>query len=108
MVWRLGIAMIVGGGLLLIRFRGRLDEMDLTEALWLVPYFTGFGLISFLGQFGTGSLKQIPFGWDLLLCILLSPIFFVLAVRSALSPENFNEYNYEEEKPDPKKPVIGL
>ncbi|WP_170344498.1 APC family permease [Ruegeria atlantica] len=107
-VWRLGIALIVGSILLLIRFRGRLDEMDVTEALWLVPYFSGLGLISFLGQFGAGSLKQIPFGWDLLLCILFSSIIFVLAVRSALPPKKFKEYIAEEEILDPKQPVIGL
>ncbi|QFT72752.1 APC family permease [Ruegeria sp. THAF33] len=107
-VWRLGIALIVGKALLLIRFRGRLDEMDVTEALWLVPYFSGLGLISFLGQFGAGSLKQIPFGWDLLLCILFSSSIFVLAVRSALPPKKFNEYIAEEEILNPKQPVIGL
>ena len=82
--------------------------MDVTEALWLVPYFSGLGLISFLGQFGAGSLKQIPFGWDLLLCILFSSIIFVLAVRSALPPKKFKEYIAEEEILNPKQPVIGL
>ncbi|NOD75278.1 MULTISPECIES: APC family permease [unclassified Ruegeria] len=107
-VWRLGIALIVGKILLLIRFRGRLDEMDLTEAVWLMPYFAGLGLISFLGQFGTGALKQIPFGWDILLCVVFSAIIFALAIRSALSDEKFMKYIAEEEILDPKQPVIGL
>ncbi|WP_171174284.1 MULTISPECIES: APC family permease [unclassified Ruegeria] len=107
-VWRLGIALIVGKILLLIRFRGRLDEMDLTEAVWLMPYFAGLGLISFLGQFGTGSLKQIPFGWDILLCVVFSAIIFALAIRSALSDEKFMKYIAEEEILDPKLPVVGL
>ncbi len=107
-VWRLGIALIVGMVLLLLRFRNRLDEMDVTEALWLAPYFAGIGLISFLGQFGEGAQKQIPFGWDILLCILFSAVIFSLAVRSALSTEKFQEYIAEEEILDPKEPVIGF
>ncbi|WP_170425244.1 APC family permease [Ruegeria arenilitoris] len=107
-VWRLGIALIVGGALLLARFRNRLDEMDVTEALWLVPYFAGIGLISYLGQFGEGAQKQIPFGWDIALCILFSAVIFGLAVRSALSVEKFQKYIAEEEILDPKQPVIGL
>ncbi|MBO9445201.1 APC family permease [Ruegeria sp. R14_0] len=107
-VWRLGIALIVGGALLLARFRNRLDEMDVTEALWLVPYFAGIGLISYLGQFGEGAQKQILFGWDIALCILFSAVIFGLAVRSALSVEKFQKYIAEEEILDPKQPVIGL
>ncbi|CUH41373.1 APC family permease [Ruegeria atlantica] len=107
-VWRLGIALIVGFVLLLARFHNRLDEMDVTEALWLVPYFGGIGLISFLGQFGEGALKQIPFGWDILLCVLFSVIIFGLAVRSSLSAKKFQTYIAEEELLDPKKPVIGF
>ncbi|WP_170557515.1 APC family permease [Ruegeria atlantica] len=107
-VWRLGIALVIGFVLLLARFHNRLDEMDVTEALWLVPYFVGIGLISFLGQFGEGALKQIPFGWDILLCVLFSTAIFGLAVRSSLSAKKFRIYIAEEEVLDPKKPVIGF
>ncbi len=107
-VWRLGIALAVGMVLLLARFRHRLDEMDVTEALWLVPYFAGIGLISFFGQFGDGAQRQIPFGWDIALCLLFSAVIFGLAVRSALTAEKFQTYISEEELLDPKKPVIGF
>ncbi|WP_420584082.1 APC family permease [Ruegeria sp.] len=107
-VWRLGIALIVGMLLLLARFHNRLDEMDVTEALWLVPYLSGIGLISYLGQFGDGALQQIPFGWDIALCVLFSVVIFGIAVRSALPARKFEEYIAEEEILDPKKPVIGL
>lgn len=107
-VWRLGVALAVGMVLLLVRFRNRLDEMDVTEALWLGPYFAGIGLISFLGQFGEGAQKQIPFGWDIALCVVFSAIIFGLAVRSALPAQKFQEYIAEEEILDPKKPVIGF
>ncbi len=107
-VWRLGIALLVGKALLLIRFRGSLNEMDVTEALWLMPYFVGIGLISLLGQFGKGALKQIPFGWDILVCVVFSAVIFVLAVRSALPARKFNRYISEEEVLDPKKPIIGI
>ncbi|NVO55084.1 APC family permease [Rhodobacteraceae bacterium B1Z28] len=107
-IWRLGIALIVGMALLLVRFRNRLDEMDVTEALWLVPYLSGIGLISYLGQFGEGAQKQIPFGWDIALCALFSSIIFGLAVRSSLALEKFEKYIAEEEILDPNKPVIGF
>lgn len=107
-VWRLGIALIIGLILLLLRFRNRLDDMDVTEALWLAPYFLGIGMISYLGQFGEGALKQIPFGWDIALCVLFSIVIFALAVRSSLPVEKFQEYIAEEEILDPKKPVIGF
>ena len=107
-VWRLGIALLIGGALLLARFRNRLDDMDVTEALWLVPYFVGIGLISYYGQFGEGAQKQIPFGWDIALCVLFSIAIFGLAVRSALSLRKFQTYIADEEVLDPRKPVIGF
>ncbi|MEM1004507.1 MAG: APC family permease [Pseudomonadota bacterium] len=107
-VWRLGIALIIGLVLLLVRFYNRLDEMDATEALWLLPYFGGLGLISYLGQFGEGAMGQIPFGWDILLCTLFSVVIFALAVRSSLSDEKFRTYIAEEELLGPAEPVIGL
>jgi len=107
-IWRLGIALLVGMALLLIRFQGRLDEMDVTEALWLLPYFGGLGLISYLGQFGEGAQKQIPFGWDIVLCIAFSLVIFLLAVRSALPQNKFEKYAAEEKLLDPGEPVIGL
>ncbi len=107
-VWRLGIALIIGMLLLLIRFHNRLDEMDVAEARWLMPYFVGVGLISLFGQFGEGALKLIPFGWDILVCILFSTAIFMIAVRSSLADEKFQKYIEEEEILDPKQPVIGL
>ncbi len=107
-VWRLGIALLIGMALLLIRFHNRLDEMDATEALWLMPYFCGLGLISYMGQFGDGAQKQIPFGWDILLCVVFSMVIFTLAVRSSLSDKKFQAYIADEEVLDPSKPVIGL
>lgn len=107
-VWRLGITLLIGLFLLLARFRVRLEQMDLKQALWLAPYLAGLGLISFLGQFGDGALHLIPFGWDILLCTLLSSTIFWIAVRSALPPEKFQRYMAEEEVLDPSKPVVGL
>ncbi len=107
-VWRLGLALIVGLLLLLARFSGKLGEMDITEALWLIPYFIGIGLISYLGQFGEGAQKQIPFGWDIVVCTVFSVVIFVLAVRSALPQDKFQEYIVEEEILDPTKPVVGF
>ncbi|MEM6891669.1 MAG: APC family permease [Pseudomonadota bacterium] len=107
-VWRLGIALSIGMVLLVIRFWNRLDDMDVAEAIWLVPYFTGIGLISYLGQFGDGALRLIPFGWDIALSVLFSVVIFILAVRSSLPDEKFLHYIAEEEILDPKQAVIGF
>lgn len=107
-VWRLGITLAIGLILLLIRFRGRLFQIDVRQALWLAPYLSGLGLISYLGQFGQGALRLIPFGWDILLCSLFSSGVFWVAVRSALPLEKFQEYIAKEEVLEPSKPVIGL
>lgn len=107
-VWRLGIALFVGLILLLFRFRGRLEELDAKQALWLCPYLSGLGLISYVGQFGTGTLHLIPFGWDIVVCSLFSTLIFGLAVRSALPRRKFLKYIHDEEILDPAKPVVGL
>ncbi len=107
-VWRLGLALIIGMVLLLARFHNRHDEMDVAEARWLMPYFIGIGVISFLGQFGEGALRFIPFGWDIAVCVLFSTVIFILAIKSSLADEKFQKYIEEEDILDPKQPVIGF
>ncbi|WP_371169350.1 APC family permease [Aliiroseovarius sp. 2305UL8-7] len=91
-VWRLGIALLVGLAILAIKFRSNLNELDGAQALWLIPYLLGIGIISYLGDFGDGALKVIPFGWDMAVCAVFSVAIFVLAVRSALPQHKFDEY----------------
>ncbi|MDP5220151.1 APC family permease [Ruegeria sp. 2205SS24-7] len=105
-VWRLGFALLVGLAFLLIRFSGKLSEMETAQALWLIPYFVGIGLISYFGQFGEGAQKLIPFGWDVAVCAVFAAVVFRLAVRSALPQSQFDAYIAEEEILDLVRPVI--
>ena len=91
-IWRLGIALLVGLALLAIKFRSSLNELDGAQALWLIPYLLGIGVISYLGDFGDGALKVIPFGWDMVICAIFATAIFVLAVRSALPQHKFDQY----------------
>jgi amino acid transporter len=60
---------------------GRELHLAWTSAAWLMPYFIGLGVISYLGSFGGGK-EIIAFGWDFLVIALFSICCFVLAIRS--------------------------
>lgn len=80
-IWKLAIAMLIGALVFVIALmRGRLKGMvlGLTSALWLIPYFVGLVLISYLGAFE--GLNIIPFGWDFLVIGIFSLVIFYLAV----------------------------
>ena len=88
-MWHLAIALAVGCLLFAIRVmtdRKSFQQLDLHQALWLVPLLPGIWLISYLGNFG-GGLKVIPFGWDMLACTALALGVFALAIRCRLPTE---------------------
>lgn len=88
-IWRLGIALVVGLGFFLVRLPAMKDvTLDLGQAVWLLPYFAGIGLISFLGTFGGRGV--IPFGWDLLVLMVFALAVFELALRNALAQAQFD------------------
>lgn len=58
-----------------------LDEFN--TALWLIPYFIGLGLISYLGSFG-GGVNLLKFGMDFIVMALFSCVIFYYSVRLAL------------------------
>ncbi len=91
-IWRLGLALLVGFALLVARYRKSLRDIDGAQALWLIPYLMGIGIISYLGDFGDGALNVIPFGWDMAICSIFSTGIFALALRSKLPQEKFEEY----------------
>lgn len=77
---RLGLAMLIGIVLFVItkiREKVAMKDLDLFAAIWLIPYITGLGLLSYLGSFG--GLGIITFGWDILTALVLSVSVFYLA-----------------------------
>ncbi|MDG1946206.1 MAG: APC family permease [Halioglobus sp.] len=78
--------------------RKSLDTFDTREALWLLPYLGSLTLVSWLGNFGGSGL--IPFGWDIVLVILLALLNFRIANWCALDNEKAKVYR-EAHKPPP-------
>ena len=75
-----------------------LDTFDTREALWLLPYLGSLTLVSWLGNFGGSGL--IPFGWDIVVVILLALVNFRIANWCALDNEKAEVYR-EAHKPPP-------
>lgn len=83
-IYKLAIA--IGIGLLLFFIavlRGRLKNtttLGLKSAVWIIPYFGGLFLISYLGAFGGKNV--IAFGWDFVVIAIFSMIILYLAVQN--------------------------
>jgi amino acid transporter len=99
-IWKLGICIVIG--YLIIGFfrvlhrmgvRGIYDgdppPLDWKSAQWLPVYLIGTGIISWLGQYGSGAppinTDKIPFGWDFLVVAVFSLAIFYWAQYSRLS-----------------------
>ncbi|MEP9351236.1 APC family permease [Xanthobacter sp. KR7-225] len=95
-VWRLGICLAIGLALFLVNARARMTrDLDVAEALWLVPYLLGIAIVSYLGAFGGRGL--IPFGVDMAILALLAALVFVYALKSRLPRDKFDRYMLEEQ-----------
>lgn len=82
-IFKLAIAMSIGIVFFVIAvIRGRLpvDALGLKSSLWVLPYFSGLVVISYLGAFG--GLNIIPFGWDFLVIGVFSLSILYLAVKN--------------------------
>lgn len=98
-IWKLGIAIGVGGILFLIAYsQGKVDKQQIgsRSLIWIVPYFAGLVLISYLGSFGGKGV--IPFGWDFLVIAIFSMVILYLAVitRSVMVQSQYDIYKSEE------------
>ncbi|MCH2182571.1 MAG: APC family permease [Mariniblastus sp.] len=76
------------------------SSFDFREAIWLVPFLGSLTLFSWLGNYG--GLKLIPFGWDMLLLVIVTIGNFFIANWCALSVDKAARYR------EAHKPVGGL
>lgn len=83
---------VISGWILLITYRkfsGKscsFMDLDLIYAIWLIPYFMGIILISWLGNFD-GGLKIIPDGIDYLLLAAFSILTLNIATKNIQTTE---------------------
>lgn len=106
--WRLGLVVLAGLAYYLVRKladRSSLEDLDLAEARWLVPYGAGIGLLSYLGGFGGIGLLAFPV--DVSLVVVLALLTFAYAQRCRLTPEKSAVYRkrYATELPTDLTPL---
>ncbi|MEM9244046.1 MAG: APC family permease [Pseudomonadota bacterium] len=73
----IGYILMLGGSY----FRKQKIDFKLENGYWLVIYFIGLGMLSYLGSFG-GGINLLPFGWDFLVIGLFCLIFFYWSKHS--------------------------
>ncbi len=88
-VWRILLATLAGY-LVFPFFRAQQKAkqlpLQLNSLFWLIPYFIGLAVISYLGDFGGGK-HIIPFGLDFAIIAIFSAVIFSLANIFHNSPE---------------------
>ncbi len=65
--------------------------MALKSAGWLITYLPVMALVSYCGSKQFGGKDFIPFGWDIVVVMSLSLIFYAWGIRSAYYPIGWDE-----------------
>lgn len=86
------LAIVVAIGLIIFAYACIKDKVNkaqlgLSSLYWIIPYFSGLTLISYLGSFD--GLGVIPFGWDFLVIGIFSSAVLWIAVTQRLPQGNF-------------------
>lgn len=71
------------------------EEFDIREAVWLVPWFGGLFLLSWMGEFGDGRALLSPF-WGSAATAVLAVAVFPLAAKLRLPAERTATYVEED------------
>ena len=106
---RLSLATAVGVLVFGVRLAmGQLDvkNLDWREAIWLVPYFVGAGIFSYLGRFG-GGIAVLGMPWDELAVSVFALAAFSLAIWCRLPNDKAEVYRerYATEEPAETTPL---
>lgn len=91
-VWRMLVTISIGYIFLTAyRFwhKGKTQALNVKHSYWLIAYFIGIGLISYLGAFGGRNI--IKFDWDFAVIAIFSGIIFYWAVKSRLGEAEFKQ-----------------
>jgi amino acid transporter len=91
--WKLFVAILIGFVLLGVHElvgRGNTPPVDFRHGWWVLPWFAGLAIISYLGSFPSpdaGNLGIIDFNWGLVATFLLSALVVWLGYRCRLPVE---------------------
>jgi amino acid transporter len=93
-LWKLGICIVIGYAVIGVAMifdeeRPRLGRKEWVAASWLPVYIIGMGLISWNGQFTTGTTSPMPTGriglwWDIVVVAAFSVAIYVWAYFASL------------------------
>jgi len=92
-VWKLGVCLAIGYIIIGIcmAFDAQRPPLEWKSAYWLVPYLIGMGIISWMGQYGSGApplnTDRIPFWWDFLVVAGFSLAIYYWAIFTSLPRE---------------------
>ena len=94
-IWHLMVSLFLGIIILLSYhlFREKnqnYNTLHIKASLWLIPYFLGLSIISYLGNFG-GGIKYLSFGWDFLVLVIFSAVILTLSYYSRLDSKTVRE-----------------
>jgi len=71
---------------------GEKDPLDWRHALWLIPYFGGMWILSYLAPTSMGGNGMLNIYWDMLAIALLSLVIIYIALKTSVSAERSRAY----------------
>jgi amino acid transporter len=92
-VWKLGVCIVIGYVLVgaSMAFDTQRPPLQWKSAQWLLPYLIGMGIISWMGQYGSGAppinTGRIPFWWDMLIVAGFALVIYYWAQFTSLPRE---------------------
>jgi len=108
--WKLLVGVLVGyvifGVSYAVKHPVEKPPLDPIALAWMLPWFLGLAVISFLGQYGDG-LGVLPEWIDLLVVAVFSIAIFFLGARMALSRARVQEEFRHEEAEAAADPVLA-
>lgn len=85
-------AILLAGLALYLIFNSGEGARDWQHALWLIPYFGGMWLLSWIGPAEMGGRGVINIYWDMLAVAVLSLIILYIALNTSVSAERSAQY----------------
>src|SRR5215210_6780953 len=90
-IWKVLVG--IAFGLVLLGIGHIVNPSEMTPSLdwrggsWLLPYFGGLAVLSYIGPEDFGGIGVLPFGWDILIVAIFSIAIYYYAMSVRLTPE---------------------